>query len=383
MSWTNLPRAAWPTHHKSARTDPPGIPRLAGAAVSVRTLAVVSAVVLASCSAPSPNSAAPASGSPVSTATPNGAGEKITVYSGQHEQTAKLLVDAFTKATGITVNLRSADEASLANQILQEGAASPADVFYSENPPALEAVRENHLLAQVDPTTLAAVPAADSSPQGQWVGVSARAAALAFNTNQTTDAALPASVLDMASPGWVDKFGYAPTETDFQPVVTAIARLKGADTATRWLAEVKAHGKPYPDNETLVAAVNTGEVATGILDHYYWYRLAREVGPAHTTSALHYFGPGDAGSLVDVSGAAVLASSKHASAAQKFLAFLVNKDGQNIIATSDSFEYPLGSGVVTAQPLRPFNQLRPPALTVEDLGDGKASLAMLQQAGML
>jgi NADH-quinone oxidoreductase subunit D len=35
VSWTNPPRAAWPTPHKSARTDPPGIPRLAGAAVSV------------------------------------------------------------------------------------------------------------------------------------------------------------------------------------------------------------------------------------------------------------------------------------------------------------------------------------------------------------
>ncbi|MBV8539146.1 MAG: iron ABC transporter substrate-binding protein [Pseudonocardiales bacterium] len=311
------------------------------------------------------------------------AGQTITVYSGQHEQTASLLAAGFTAATGIKVALRSGDEAELANQILQEGTASPADVFYAENPPALEALREKNLLAPVDAATLAAVPAAYNSPQGRWVGVSARSAALVFNTAATSEAQLPASVLDMAGPAWKGRFGFAPTETDFQPVLTAVAKLKGTDVAARWLADLKADAKVYPDNETLVAAVNNGEIATGLIDHYYWYRLARELGPAKTTSALHYFGPGDPGSLVDVSGAGVLASSKHAAAAQKFLAYLVSKPAQMIIGSSDSYEYPLGSGVSTSQPLRPLDQLHPPALTASDLGDGRSSLAMLQQAGLL
>lgn len=314
---------------------------------------------------------------------PDTAGQTITVYSGQHEQTAKLLAEGFTAATGIKVELRSGDEAELANQILQEGTASPADVFYAENSPALEALREKNLLAPVDAATLAAVPAGDNSPQGRWVGVSARSAVLVFNTAATSEAKLPASVLDMAGPAWKGKFGFAPTETDFQPVLTAVAKLKGADAAMAWLAGLKANTKVYPDNETLVAAVNSGEIATGLIDHYYWYRLARELGLAKTTSALHYFGPGDPGSLVDVSGAGVLSSSQHAAAAQKFLAYLVSKPAQTIIGTSDSYEYPLGSGVSTSQPLRPLDQLRPPALTAGDLGDGRSSLAMLQQAGLL
>ncbi len=309
--------------------------------------------------------------------------QTITVYSGQHEQTAQMLVAGFTAATGIKVALRSGDEAELANQLLQEGAASPADVFYAENSPALEALREKNLLSPVDAATLAAVPAAYDSPQGRWVGVSARSAALVFSTTALSEAQLPASVLDMAGPAWKGRFGYAPTETDFQPVLTAVAKLKGADAEKQWLADLKTNAKVYPDNETLVAAVNSGEIATGLIDHYYWYRLQRELGPAKTTSALHYFGPGDPGSLVDVSGAAVLASSEHAAAAQKFLAYLVGKDAQTIIGISDSYEYPLGSGVTTSQPLRPFNQLHPPALTVGDLGDGRSSLAMLQQAGLL
>jgi iron(III) transport system substrate-binding protein len=315
--------------------------------------------------------------------TQDAAGQTITVYSGQHEQTAQMLVTDFTAATGIKVELRSGGEAELANQILQEGSASPADVFYAENPPALEALREKNLLSPVDAATLTAVPTAYDSPQGGWVGVSARSAVLVFNTAAASDAQLPASVLDMAGPAWKGKFGYAPTETDFQPVLTAVGKLKGADVQRQWLADLKANAKVYPDNETLVAAVNSGEIATGLIDHYYWYRLQRELGPAKTTSALHYFGPGDPGSLVDVSGAAVLVSSKHSAAAQKFLAYLVSKPGQTIIATSDSYEYPLGSGVTTGQPLRPLDQLHPPALTADDLGDGRSSLAMLQQAGLL
>ena len=64
-------------------------------------------------------------------------GQSITLYNGQHEQTTARLVAAFEKQTGVKVNVRSGDEAELGNQIMQEGSNSPADVFYTENTPAL------------------------------------------------------------------------------------------------------------------------------------------------------------------------------------------------------------------------------------------------------
>ena len=69
-------------------------------------------------------------------------------------------------------------------------------------------------------------------------------------------------------------------------------------------------------------------------------------------------------------------------AAQKFLAFLVSTEGQEIIAHSQSYEYPIGSGVTTAQPLPPFDSLQPAPLTVAELGDGSSAIALLQQAGL-
>ncbi len=87
--------------------------------------------------------------------------------------------------------------------------------------------------------------------------------------------------------------------------------------------------------------------------------------------------------MLDVSGAAVLKYSRHQADAQKFLAFLVSRKGQEIIVHSDSFEYPIASGVQTTAPETPFSQLRPNPITIADLGDGATAIALLRQAGLL
>ncbi len=315
--------------------------------------------------------------------TSGGGVNEITVYSGQHQQTATALANDFHARTGIGVNLRSNDEAALANQVLREGADSPADVFFAENPPALTVLDKSRLLAPVEPATLGHVAARYDSPTGDWVGVSARSAVLVYNTSKLTAAALPPTLQSLALGAWKGKIGFAPTETDFQPLIAALVKLHGQAAAVSWLSGLKANGKVYDSNETLVAAVNRGEIAAGLIDHYYWYRLRDEVGAGNVRSALHYFDPGDAGALVDVSGAGALKSSRHPALAQRFLAYLVSPPAQEIIARSESYEYPLGSGVVTAKPLRPLAELKPPAVGIADLGDGRMSLMLLQQVGLI
>jgi iron(III) transport system substrate-binding protein len=307
----------------------------------------------------------------------------LTIYSGQHEQTTALLVSRFENETGIKVALRSGDEASLGNQVLQEGSSSPADVFYSENSPVLESLREHGLLARVDAATLAAVPSRYSSAQGAWLGVSARVSALVYNTNELASTALPSSVLQLAQPAFKGKLALAPSETDFQPLITAIVKLDGEATAERWLKGLQANGKAYPDNETLLTEVNEGQAAIAPINQYYWYRLRAELGAGGVHSALHYLPSGDPGTLVDVSGAAVLASSSHRAAAQRFLAFLVSDIGQQTIAHSHSYEYPLRPGVASASGLAPLSRFEPSPLTPAQLGDGSAALALEQKLGLL
>jgi iron(III) transport system substrate-binding protein len=313
---------------------------------------------------------------------PNGA---ITLYNGQHEQTTAALVAAFEKQTGIKVNVRNNDEDVFAAQIRAEGSNSPADVFYTENTPALESLREKGLLSPVLPSTLAQTPAKFNSAGGDWVGTSARVSVMVYDTRVLKPSQLPTSLMGLADPKWKGKLAIAPGETDFRPLVTSVADAYGKPAALRWLEAVKANGAAhdYSNNETLTDNVNRGQAAIAVINQYYWYRHRAEVGASNTHSAIAYFMPRDVGYVLDVSAAGVLKSSGHQAEAQKFLAFLVSKPGQEIIAHSDSFEYPLGSGVTTAAPETPFSQLQPNPLTLEQIGDGSAALALLQQAQLL
>jgi len=314
--------------------------------------------------------------------------QTITLYNGQHVQTAQNLVSAFERATGITVNIRSDDEDTLADQIVTEGSHSPADVFYTENSPPLESLQAKGLLAKVDPATLSHTPARFSSPQGDWVGVSARVSVLIYNPGLISASQLPTEVSQLADPQYRGKLALAPQETDFQPIVTSFLRAYGQPATLRWLKAIEANasGHVYPDNETIADEVNRGAVAFGIVNQYYWYRMQAEIGASNTRAKITHFAPGDPGYVINVSGAAVLKSSAHQAAAQKFLAFLVSKQAQEIIANpskSISYEYPIASGVTTQAPETPFDQLRPYPITIAELGDGSAAVALMREAGLL
>ncbi len=309
----------------------------------------------------------------------------ITLYSGQHVQTTQALVNAFEKKTGIKVNVRFDDEDVLADQIVAEGGHSSADVFFTENSPALQYLAAKQMLAPLSKSTLAETPTKYNSPNGEWLGVSARVSVMVYNTKLLKPSQLPTSAMQLSQPKWKGKIALAEGETDFQPIVTSVARAHGNAAALSWLNGLKANAGShiYPDNETITSEVNSGQVALGIINQYYWYRLRAEDGASDMHSAIAYFAPHDVGYVIDVSGAGVLRSSAHKSEAQEFVAFLGSAQGQEIIAHSDSFEYPIGSHVTTAQPETPFNQLQPNSVTIAQLGTGANAIKLLQEAQLL
>jgi iron(III) transport system substrate-binding protein len=312
------------------------------------------------------------------------AAASITLYSAQHEQTVDLLTKAFTKQTGIDVQVRSGEAPELASQLVKEGAASPADVFFTENSPELMLLASKGLLAKVDPATLARVPAKYSAPDGSWVGVLAREDVLVFNTGMIKEPALPQSLLDLAKPEWAGKVAIAPTDADFMPLVGAIVALKGRPAALQWLKGMRENAMMFDDDEGVVAAVDRGAATVGIINNYYWPRLRAEKGAGNMHSALHHFGNGDVGALMNVSGAAVLAASHKQAAAQQFLAFLVSQPVQEMLAKEDvTFEYPLVAGVMANPIVKPMGELRPPPLTVTQIGDDRDAAALLREAGLI
>src|SRR5271163_1486427 len=306
----------------------------------------------------------------------------LNLYSAQHEQTVDLLTKAFTKETGIDVKVHSGEAPELASQLVKEGKSSPADVFFTENSPELELLSEKGLLAKVAPATLASVPAQDSGAAGDWVGVLARENVLAYNTGMIQEAALPASLLDLAKPEWKGKIAIAPTDADFLPLVGAVVAMKGRPAALEWLKGLHDNATIFDDDEGVVAAVDRGAVATGIINNYYWARLRMEKGGDNVKSAIHHFAGADVGGLMNISGAAALKSSRNQAAAQKFLAFLVSKPAQELVSKLDiTFEYPLASGVAANSLLKPMTELQPPALTLKQIGDDRDAAALLTEAG--
>jgi iron(III) transport system substrate-binding protein len=310
--------------------------------------------------------------------------DSITVYNAQHEQVMNQLAKDFEQQSGISVKIRTDEGPALAAQIVAEGDKSPADVYFTENSPELMLLEEKSLLAPVQSATLSAVPARYSSPVGQWVGVTARENVLAYNTAKVQTAQLPQSLFDLAKPEWKGKVGIAPSDADFLPLVDAVLAAKGEAATLEWLKGLKTNSQIFDDDEGVVAAVNRGAVATGIINNYYWDRLHAEVGDAKTRSAVAHFANGDIGALVNVSGAAVLKSAHNPEGAQKFLAYLVSDRAQKLMAQDHiSFEYPLRPGVAADPINKPFDQLHPPQLTIEQLGDDSQAGKLLRQAGLL
>lgn len=315
---------------------------------------------------------------------PARAAETLTIYAAQHQQTVDQIIKAFTKETGIEAKVRPGEPPELASQLLKEGASSPADVFLAANSPELMLLSEHHLLAPVDPATLARVPRQYSSPAGDWVGTSARVNVLVYNTDKVQAASLPSSLMDLADPKWKGKLAIAPTDADFLPLVAAVVAEKGRAAALDWLKGLKRNAMIFDDNEAVVAAVERGAAEAGIANNYYLPRLAVEKGEGKMHSAMYYFGAGDIGALMNIAGAGVLKSSRHQPEAQKFLAFLVSTPIQKTLAEgSVSFEYPLVPGIPANPVLKPFDELHPPKLGIAQLGDDSGSAKLLREAGLI
>jgi iron(III) transport system substrate-binding protein len=308
--------------------------------------------------------------------------DAITVYNAQHQELTQAWVTAFTKATGIKVTVRNGDDSELSNQIIQEGKNSPADVFLTENSPAMTAVENAGLFTNIDAKTIAQVPAAYRPSTDKWTGIAARSTVFAYNTKMLTKAELPKSIMDLADPSWKGRWAASPTGADFQAIVSAMLELKGKDATLAWLQAMKTNAKPYNGNTTAMKAVNAGQVAGAVIYHYYWFGDQAQGGSNSNNVALEYFKNQDPGAFVSVSGGGVLASSKHQENAQKFLQFITGKEGQGILQTGTSFEYPIASDVAANPKLVPIKDLDAPKIDPAKLNSAEVT-QLMTQAGLL
>ena len=306
----------------------------------------------------------------------------LVVYNAQHEELMNEIVPLFEEETGLDVELRHGKDLELANQIVAEGKDSPADVFLTENSPAMSIVDNAGLFTKVSEKATAPIPDQYVPSSGNWTGFIARSTVVMYNTDQATEADMPTSILDFARPEWKGRVSFSPTGADFQAIVSAVLELEGEEATRAWLAGLKENGVELQNNLVVLQSVNAGEVEAGIAYHYYWYRDQAEAGDNSDSSALHFFGSEDPGAFLSVSGAGVLASSEHQDTAQQFVEFLTSAEGQRAMAESYALEYPLNPDASLPAEVKPFDELEPPAVDVSTLNGPKVT-ELMTEAGLL
>jgi len=309
-------------------------------------------------------------------------GPKLVVYNAQHEQLLEEIAPKFEEETGIEVELRHGSDSEMAAQLIQEGDASPADVFLTENTPAMSAVEQEGLFAPLDTAATDPIPAEYRPASGRWTGFVARSTVLVYNPDLVSEDELPESIMDLTEPQWAGKVSFSPTGADFQAIVAAVLDLEGEDATREWLAGLQANGTVYDGNNVVLESVNSGEIATGIEYHYYWYRDQAESGDNSDDSELHFFGDKDPGAFISISGAGVLKNAEHPDEAQQFVAYLTSEKGQQALADSYALEYPLNPAVSLDPPVKPFSELEPPTVAISDLDNDKV-VEMLSDAGFV
>jgi iron(III) transport system substrate-binding protein len=339
-----------------------------------RALAVIAAgVLVAGCSA--------ANESQDQSVQQDGTPETLVVYSGRSESLVAELFAQFTTQTGIPLEVRYADSGELAALLLTEGSSSPADVYFSQDAGALGAVESADLFDALPDEVVSLVDARFRSASGKWVATSGRARVVVYNPSLVTS--VPESIDDLLDPMWKGKIGFAPTNASWQSFVTALRVIRGEEAARAWLEGFKANDPvAFEKNGAVRDAVNSGEVAIGLVNHYYLYEKIAAEGADAVVAQNHFFTNGDVGGLVNVAGIGVLSSSGKKESALELVKFLLSAQGQQYFALK-TFEYALASGVASYSELPTLEELNPPAIDLSDLRSINETQELLAEVGLL
>ena len=291
--------------------------------------------------------------------------QSLTVYSGRSEDLVQPLIDGFTEESGIEVSVRYAGSADLAATILEEGDSSPADVFFAQDPASLGTIALAGLLVELPSSVIDQVPSRFSDTDNQWVGTSGRARVVVYDGDRVDPGDLPETEDGFTDPEWAGRTGIAPTNGSFLAFVAAKILTDGDATTLTWLKGMAANSAPtYSKNSPIVAAVNAGQIDTGLVNHYYLLRSLAE--NPDEVGRNFFFAVPTAGSLVMPAGAGILKSSTNQEAAQKFVEFMLTDEAQTYFA-EETFEYPLVPGIPANPLLPPIDTIPTPGIDLSDL----------------
>lgn len=304
--------------------------------------------------------------------------EPLVIYSGRSEELVQPLIDDFVEETGIEVDVRYGDSPELAATLLAEGEETNVDVFYAQDPASLGSVKE--MMAQLPDNLLNKVDARFADSDGRWVGSSGRIRVFVHAAD--TDNPLPQSIDELVdNPDWAGDIGIAPTNGSFLAFIAAMVLERGEDATLEWLTKLAAlEPTLYDSNSPIVAAVDAGEIGSGLVNHYYLLRLIAE---GDGDGAANWYIPGgDVGTLVMPAGAGVIEGSDNADAANRFIEFLLSDEAQTYFV-EETHEFSL-TGAATDPNLPSLDEINGPDIDLSRLAETLAiATRLVSEAGLV
>ncbi|WHZ13326.1 MAG: Ferric iron ABC transporter, iron-binding protein [Nitrospira sp.] len=316
--------------------------------------------------------------------TPAIAADKLIVYSGRAERLIKPVLDEFQSKSGIQIELLSSGTTELVNRLKAEGDHTPADVFLTNDAGSLEHARELKLLRPMNMREVErAIPPQFRAPDNSWIGLSGRFWIVVYNTKLVKPDQIT-SLLDLAQPQWKDKLAIPNSGSEYlQAGVSVIKATFGDERTKQFLQGLKTNAgtQVYQKSSQIVEAVAKGQVAVGLVNHYYIYRHLAAQPSAPIAALMTDQQEGGMGAIMNVAGIGVTRASKHVESAKLLIEFLVAQAGQKLFADLDK-EYPLHPDVkadpalidrhsfrAALVPLARLAELREPTLTlIEQVG---------------
>lgn len=321
---------------------------------------------------------------------PAKAGEagEVNIYSYRKEVLIRPLLDAFSRATGVRVNLVSGKADVLFERLKSEGRNSPADVLLTTDAGRLTRARQAGLLQPVSSAVLdAAVPPQYRDPDGYWYGLSVRARVLFYAKDRVRPEELD-SYAGLADPRWRGRICVRSSSNIYnQSMLAAFIARDGVAKAEAWARAVVANmaRKPQGGDRDQIRAVAAGECDVAIANTYYFARMLASTKAADRAAAakVALFWPDQKGrgAHVNISGAGVTVSARNKRNAVRLIEFLVSDEAQRIYAES-VYEYPVKAGVAVSPTVGAFGDFKADDLDLAVLAEHNAeAVRVFDRAG--
>jgi len=307
-------------------------------------------------------------------ALPAAAGE-ITLYSHRHYEADDALFAAFTKQSGLKVNVVKAGADELIERLKAEGANTPADLLITADAGRLVRAQREGLLQPVGSAVLEErIPASLRDPGGHWFGFTKRARVIVYAKGRVKPSEL-STYEDLADQKWRGRLLIHSSANIYnQSLLASLIAHHGQTKAQEWAAAIRQNlaRPPQGGDRDQMRAVAAGLADVAVANTYYLGLLVNSTEAADRAAAakLGVFFPnqGDRGTHVNISGAGVTKASKNREAALKFLEFLASDEAQKVFPQATS-EYPAVPSVEWSDLQKEWGRFKEDALNLARLGE--------------